>query len=179
MKNASKTTNPPSGSGTSSAPGTRPTPPPKYPNYCISCTRTDDIRETPNSTVSLGRNSATATVPEVTSDDASAVGMVAADEEEDGMATYRRWRRAVCFTRARSLTNRSKEGTRASEQFEKEVRVFMARGKVNFNLRCPHTLLYTGRDAWGNPQSNSTSSINGHVKNPRGTTSSEGSVSTI
>jgi hypothetical protein len=118
-------------------------------------------------------------VPEVTSDDASAVGMVAADEEEDGMATYRRWRRAVCFTRARSLTNRSKEGTRASEQFEKEVRVFTARGKVNFNLRCPHTLLYTGRDAWGNPQSNSTSSINGHVKNPRGTTSSEGSVSTI
>jgi hypothetical protein len=32
----------------------------------------------------------------------------------------------------------------------------------------------TGRDASGNPQSNSTLSINGHVKNPRGTTSSEG-----
>jgi hypothetical protein len=37
----------------------------------------------------------------------------------------------------------------------------------------------TGRGASGNPQSNSTVSINGHVKNPRGTTSSEGSVSTI
>jgi hypothetical protein len=39
--------------------------------------------------------------------------------------------------------------------------------------------LYTVRDASGNPQSNSTASINGHIKNPRGTTSSEGSVSTI
>jgi hypothetical protein len=37
----------------------------------------------------------------------------------------------------------------------------------------------TGRDASGNPQSNSTPSINGHIKNPRGTTSSEGSVSAI
>jgi hypothetical protein len=179
MKNASKTTNSPSGSGTSSAPGTRPTPLPKYPNCCISCMRTDDIRETPNSTVSPGRNSAAATVPEVSSDDASAVGVVAADEEEDGMATYRRRRRAVCFTRARSPTNKSKEGRRASEQFEKEVRVFAARRKVNFKLRRPHPLLYTGRDASGNPQSNSAASINGHVKNPHGTTSSEGNVSTI
>jgi hypothetical protein len=141
--------------------------------------RTDDIRETPNSTVSPGRNSAAATVPEVSSDDASAVGVVAADEEEDGMATYRRRRRAVCFTRARSPTNKSKEGRRASEQFEKEVRVFAARRKVNFKLRRPHPLLYTGRDASGNPQSNSAASINGHVKNPHGTTSSEGNVSTI
>jgi hypothetical protein len=178
-ENASKTTNSPSGSGTYSAPGTRPTPPPKYPKCCISCTRTDDIRETPNSTISPGRNSAAATVPEVSSDDTSAVGVVAVDEEEDGMATYRQRRRAVCFTRARSSTNRSKEGRRASEQFEREVRVFMARRKVNFNLRRPHPLLYTGRDASGNPQSNSTASINGHVKNPCGTTSSEGSVSTI
>jgi hypothetical protein len=137
MKNASKTTNSPSGSGTSSAPGTRPTPPPKYPNCCISCTRTDDIHETPNSTVSPGRNSAAATVPEVSSDDASAVGVVAAHEEEDDMATYHRRRRAVCFTWARSPTSRSKEGRRASEQFEKEVRVFAARGKVNFNPRRP------------------------------------------
>jgi hypothetical protein len=180
MKNASKTTNSPSGSGTSSAPGTRPTPPPKYPNCCISCTRTDDIRETPNSTVSPGRNSVAATVLEVSSDDASTVGVDVADEEEDGMATYRRRRRAVYFTRARSPTNRSKEGRRASEQFEKEVRVFEARGKVNFNLhRPPHPFLYTGRDASGNPQSNSAASINGHIKNPCGTTSSEGSVSTI
>jgi hypothetical protein len=36
VKNASKTTNSPSGSGTSSAPGTRPTPLPKYPSCCIS-----------------------------------------------------------------------------------------------------------------------------------------------
>jgi hypothetical protein len=105
--------------------------------------------------------------------------MVAADEEEDDMATYHRRRRAVCFTRARSPTNRSKEGRRASEQFEKKVRVFAAHGKVNFNLRRPHPLLYTGRNALGNPQSNSAASINGHVKNPRGTTSSERSVSTI
>jgi hypothetical protein len=137
MKNASKTTNSPSGLETSSAPGTRPTPSPKYPNCCISCTRTDDIYETPNSTVSPGRNSVAATVPEVSSDDASAVGMVAADEEEDGMATYCRRRHAVCFTWARSPTNRSKEGRRESEQFEKEVRVFTACGKVNFNLRRP------------------------------------------
>jgi hypothetical protein len=105
--------------------------------------------------------------------------MVAADEEEDGMATYRRRRRAVCFTRARSSTNRSKEGRRASEQFEKEARVFVAHGKVNFKLRRPHPFLYTGHDASGNPQSNSAASINGHIKNPCGTTSSEGSVSTI
>jgi hypothetical protein len=43
----------------------------------------------------------------------------------------------------------------------------------------PRPLLYTGRGASGNPQSNSTASFNGHIKNPRGTTSSEGSVSTI
>jgi hypothetical protein len=89
-------------------------------------------------------------------DDASAVGVVAADEEEDGMATYCWRRRAVYLTRARSPTNRSKEGRRASEQFEKEVRVFAARGKVNFNLRRPHPLLYTGRDASGNPQCNTS-----------------------
>ena len=178
-ENASKTTNSHSGSGTSFAPGMHPTPPPKYPNCCISCTRTDDIRETLNSTVSPGRNSAAAIVLEVSSDDASAVGVVAADEEEDDMATYRRRRRAICFTRARSPTNRSKEGRRASEQFEKEARVFAARGKVKLNLRRPHPLLYTGRGASGNPQSNSAASINGHIKNRRGTTSSEGSVSTI
>jgi hypothetical protein len=46
----------------------------------------------------------------VSSDDASAGGVFAADEEEDDIATYRRWRRAVCLTRARSPTSRSKEG---------------------------------------------------------------------
>jgi hypothetical protein len=118
-------------------------------------------------------------VPERPSEDASAIGVVEADEEEDGMATYRRRRRAVCFTRASSPTNRSKEGRHASEQFEREARVFVARRKVNFNPRRPRPFIYTGRDASGSPQSNSAASINGHVKNPRGTTSSEGSVSTI
>jgi hypothetical protein len=70
-------------------------------------------------------------------------------------------------------------GQTSSEQFEKEVRVFAERGKIKFKTRRPRPLLYTGRGASGNPQSNSTASINGHVKNTRGTTSSEGSVSTI
>jgi hypothetical protein len=30
----------------------------------------------------------------------------------------------------------------------------------------PPPFLYAGRDASGNPQSNSTTSINGHIKNP-------------
>jgi hypothetical protein len=120
---ASKTTNSPSSSGTSSAPGTRPTPLPKYPNCCISCTRTQEIRKTPNSTVSPRCSSAATTLLEVSSDDTSAVGVFAADEEEDGMATYRWRRREVCLTRARSPANRSKEGRRADERFQKEARV--------------------------------------------------------
>jgi hypothetical protein len=151
MKNASKTTNSHSGSGTSSAPETRPTPPPNYPNRCIFCTRTNDIRKTPNSTVSPGRNSATATVPDKSSEDTSAVGVVAADEEEDGMATYRRRRRAVCFTWASSPTNRSKEGRRASEQFERERRVFAAHRKVNFNPRRPLPLYIHRARRFGKP----------------------------
>jgi hypothetical protein len=58
---------------------------------------------------------------------------------------------------------------RAHEQassLKRRLGFFAARGKVNFNLCRPHPLLYTGLDAWGNPQSNSTPSINGHVKNP-------------
>ena len=101
------------GLGNLLCPRDTPNPAAKYPNRCISCTRTNDIRETPNSTVSPGRNSAAATVPERSSEDASAVDVVATDEEEDGIATYRRRRRAVCFTRASSPTNRSKEGRRA------------------------------------------------------------------
>jgi hypothetical protein len=63
---------------------------------------------------------------------------------------------------------------------EKAARVLTERGKIKFKTRRPPApLLYTGRDASRNPQSNSTVSINGHVKNPRGTTSSEGSVSAI
>ena len=67
-------------------------------------------------------------------------------------------------------------GQTSSKKEEKAARVFTERGKIKFKTR---PLLYTGRGASGNPQSNSTVSINGHVKNPRGTTSSEGSVSAI
>jgi hypothetical protein len=118
-----KTTNSPSGSGTSSAPGTRPTPLPKYPSCCISCTRTEDIRDTPNFTVSPGCNSSTSMLLKVSSNDVPAGCVSAADEEEDGMATYRRRRRAVCLTWARSPMSRSKEGKRAGERFPKAARV--------------------------------------------------------
>jgi hypothetical protein len=70
-------------------------------------------------------------------------------------------------------------GQTSSKRVEKAVRVFAERGKIKFKTSRPRPLLYTGRGASGNPQSNSTLSINGHVKNPRGTTSSEGSVSAI
>jgi hypothetical protein len=70
-------------------------------------------------------------------------------------------------------------GQTSSKRVEKAARVFTERGKIKFKTRRPCPLLYTGRGASGNPQSNSTVSINGHVKNPRGTTSSEGSVSAI
>jgi hypothetical protein len=173
-----KTTNLPSGSGTSSAPGTRPTPLPKYPSCCISCTWTEEIRDTPNSTVSPGCNSSAAMLLSVSSDDAPAGGVSAAEEEEDNMATYRRWRRAVCFTRARSPMSRSKEGRRAIKRFQEEARVLRCTERVPDPRRLA-PFLYTGRDASGNLQSNSTASVNGHIKNPRRTTSSEGSVSTI
>jgi hypothetical protein len=77
----------------------------------------------PNSTVSPGCNSSAATLLKVSSDDAPTGGVSAADEEEDGIATYRRRWRAVCFTRASSPTSRSKEGKRADERFQKEARV--------------------------------------------------------
>jgi hypothetical protein len=77
----------------------------------------------PNSTVSPGCSSAAATLLKVSSDDESASGVSGADKEEDDMATYRRRRRAVCLTWARSPTNRSKEGRRAGERFQKEARV--------------------------------------------------------
>jgi hypothetical protein len=131
VKNTSNTTNSPSGSGTSSAPRTRPTPLPKYPSCRISYTRTEEIRETPNFTVSPGCSSSAATLLKVSSDDASAGGVFVADEEEDGMATYRRRRRAVCLTRARSPMSRSKEGRRAGERFQKEARVLRRAERVS------------------------------------------------
>jgi hypothetical protein len=120
-----------------------------------------------------------ATLLKVSSDDAPTGGVSAADEEEDDIATYRRRWRAVCFTWASSLTSKSKEGKRADERFQKEARVSRRTERVPEPRRPVPLFIYTGRDASGNPQSNSTASINGHIKNPRGTTSSEGSVSTI
>jgi hypothetical protein len=46
------------------------------------------------------------------------------------MATYRRRRRAVCLTWARSPTSRSKEGRRAGERFQKEARVLQRAERV-------------------------------------------------
>jgi hypothetical protein len=66
----------------------------------------------------------------VSSNDASAGGVFGADEEEDGMATYRRRRWAVCLTRARSPMSRSKEGRRANERFQKEARVLRRAERV-------------------------------------------------
>jgi hypothetical protein len=67
---------------------------------------------------------------------APAGGVSAAEEEEDGMATYRRRRLAVCFTRARSPMSRSKEGRRAIKQFQEEARVLRRTERVP-DPRCP------------------------------------------
>jgi hypothetical protein len=90
MKNAINTTNSPSGSGISSAPGTRPTLFPKYPNCYISYTQTEEILETPNSTVWPGCNSTAAEPLKVSLDNESVGDAFAADQEEDDIATYRR-----------------------------------------------------------------------------------------
>jgi hypothetical protein len=111
MKKASNTTNSPSGSGISSAPGTRPTPSPKYPSHCIFSTWTEEILEVPNSTVWLVCNSNTAKSLNVSSDDETVDDALAADEEED-IATYRR-RRAVCLTWTIFPKRESKESRRA------------------------------------------------------------------
>jgi hypothetical protein len=106
-----------------STPGTRPTPFPKYPNSCMSCTRTEEILETPNSTMWPGCNSTASKSLKVSSDDDSPDSTFAADEEEEfDITTYRRRRRVVCLTRARSPMKRNKEGRRAGERFQ-NVRV--------------------------------------------------------
>jgi hypothetical protein len=68
-----------------------PTPSLKYPSRCISSTWTKEILEVPNSTLWPGYNSITAKSLKVSSDDGMADDALAADEEED-IATYRRWR---------------------------------------------------------------------------------------
>jgi uncharacterized protein with PIN domain len=80
--------------------------------------RTEEILETPNSTVWLGCNSTTAKSLKVSSDDDSPNDVFTADEEKDDIATYRRRRRAVYLTRARSLMKRNKEGRQAGERFQ-------------------------------------------------------------
>jgi hypothetical protein len=67
----------------------------------------------PNSTVWPGYNSITAKSLRVSSVDGSTDDALAADEEED-IATYRRWRRAVYLTRARSLKKKKNNGRQAS-----------------------------------------------------------------
>jgi hypothetical protein len=84
----------------------------------MSCTQTEEILETPNSTVWPGCNSTAAKSLMVSSDDDSPNDAFAADEEEADIATYRRRRRAVCLTRARSPMKRHKEGRRAGERFQ-------------------------------------------------------------
>jgi hypothetical protein len=86
----------------------------------------------------------------VSSDDAPAGGVFAADEEEDGMATYHRRRRAICLTWARSPTSRSKEGRRADERFQKEARV-SRRAEREPNPRCPAPLFIHRTRRFGKP----------------------------
>jgi hypothetical protein len=144
MKKASNTTNSPSGSGISSTPGMRPTPSPKYPNCRISYTRTEEILETPNSTVWPGCNSTATKSLKVSSDDESAIDAFAADEEEDDIAMYRQRRRAVCLTRASSPMQRNKEGRRAGEWFQK-LRVFRRTQKVRVSPSRAALFIHTAR----------------------------------
>jgi hypothetical protein len=65
----------------------------------------------PNSTVWPGCNSITAKSLNVSSDDGTTDDALATDEEED-IATYHRWWRAVCLMRARFPKRESKEGRR-------------------------------------------------------------------
>lgn len=104
IKEHLKTTNSPSSSGISSTPETCPTLDPKYPNCCISCTRPEETRDIPNSTVCPSNNSAN-DIESLTvfSDDNTFDDVIALDdiEEEDGIV-YHLQRRIVCFTWVRS-----------------------------------------------------------------------------
>jgi hypothetical protein len=114
----------------------------------------------------------------VSSDDAPADGVFAADEEEVSMATYRRWRRAICLTRARSPTSRSKEGRRADERFQKEARV-LRRAEREPDPRCPAPLFIHTTRRFRKPAVQQYNVRQRSHQKPRGTISSEGSVSTI
>jgi hypothetical protein len=66
------------------------------------------------------------------------------------MATYRRRRGAVCLTRARSPTSRSKEGRRADERFQKEARVLRCAESAPERRR-PALLFIHGTRRFGKP----------------------------
>jgi hypothetical protein len=66
------------------------------------------------------------------------------------MATYRRRWRAVCLTRARSPTSRSKEGRRADERFQKEARVLRCAESAP-KPRRPALLFIHGTRRFGKP----------------------------
>jgi hypothetical protein len=86
------------------------------------------------------------------------------NKNKAGRRATRRWKRRLGFSRS-AESEVQKAPTPAP---------FYRQGAALRETRNP-----TGCGASGNPQSNSTVSINGHVKNPRRTTSSEGSVSAI
>jgi hypothetical protein len=66
------------------------------------------------------------------------------------MATYRQRRQAVCFTRARSPTSRSKEGRREDERFQKEARV-LRRAESEPEPCHPALLFIHGTRRFGKP----------------------------
>jgi hypothetical protein len=72
-------------------------------------TRPEKILEVPNSTVWPGCNSTTAKSLKVSSDDDVAGDALTADKEE-AIATYCRWRHAVCLIRARFPVQNEQEG---------------------------------------------------------------------
>jgi hypothetical protein len=117
----------------------------------MSCTRTEDIRDTPNSTVSPARNSSAATSLSVSSDDAPAGGVAATEEEEDDIATYRRRRRAVCFTRARSPTSKSKEGKRAASDLKRRLGFSWSTERQSSKRAAPRPLFIHRARRFGKP----------------------------
>jgi hypothetical protein len=66
------------------------------------------------------------------------------------MATYHRRWWAICLTRSRSSTSRSKEGRRADELFQKEARVLW-RAESEPEPRCPDLLFVHGTRRFGKP----------------------------
>jgi hypothetical protein len=119
MKNASNTTNSPSGSGISSAPRTLPTPFPKYPNCCISCThepRKSSKRRTPPC------GPVVTPPPPNRSRYLRTMNRLVAHLQQMRKKTTSLCTiggSAVRLTRARSPMQRNKEGRRAGERFQK------------------------------------------------------------